>query len=292
MPTAAWQKSTCVIAADATAERLLRLVQQERISTILSIPTVFQRIVALPDPTEYDSTSLRLLAYAGSTMPVSTIRRLRMYYPEVDLHNFFGLTETISMTHVLTGEDAEHRPDSIGRLLPFVRARVVDDHNHDVPAGTVGRLLFARDNVIRGYYHDPERLHQSLVTIDDQEWFDTGDLACVDDDGYYFIKGRAKDMIIVGGENVYANEVEAVIMAHDQVQAAAVRGIPATGVREVLGEMIRAYVVSHDRGLNERDVCEHCAHRLASYKIPHEVVFLDELPRNPSGKVVKDRLPD
>jgi len=292
LPTAAYQKAPVVITAESSPEGLMRLVQEERITTFLSVPAIFQRITALPDIREYDASSLRLIAYAGSPMPVSTIRRLQTLFPDVDLHNFFGLTETVSMTHVLLGEEAEDRPDSIGRLLPFVYAKVVDEAMQDVPAGTVGELLFARENVIPGYYNRPGLLEKALVTLDDGTvWFRTGDLAAVDEEGYFFVKGRKKDMIIVAGENVYASEVEGILMMHAGVREAAVKGVPATGVRASLGELIKAYVVRADPSLTETDIRRHCAARLPSYKIPHHVVFLDELPRNPSGKVVKAMLP-
>jgi acyl-CoA synthetase (AMP-forming)/AMP-acid ligase II len=113
----------------------------------------------------------------------------------------------------------------------------------------------------------------------------------VDEDGFCYIKGRKKDMIIVGGENVFAVEVEAVLTAHDLVREAAVKGIPATGIRSYLGELIKAYVVPADPTLTERDLRRHCFENLPSYKVPTEFVFLNALPRNPSGKVVKDELP-
>ncbi len=292
LPTAAYQKTPVIITADTTPEGLLELIERERVTTFLSVPAIFQRITALPDVQRFDTSSLRLLAYAGSAMPVSTIRRLRKLFPDVELHNFFGLTETISMTHVLLGADAEQRPDSIGKLLPFVYAKVVDESLNEVPPGEVGELLFARDNVIPGYYNQPGKLEEALVTLNDGTvWFRTGDLAAIDEEGYFFIKGRKKDMIIVGGENVYASEVEAVLMTHDGVREAAVKGVPATGVRASLGELITAYVVRGDVSLTALDVRRHCAARLPSFKVPHKVVFLDELPRNPSGKVVKAMLP-
>ncbi|NQZ71096.1 MAG: AMP-binding protein [Lentisphaeria bacterium] len=290
LPTAAYQKSTCVIASDTQAESLLALCEKEKVSTFLSIPTIFQRIVSVEDTSKFNLSSLRLMAYAGSQMPVSTVRLLHEKFPEVDLHNFFGLTETTSMTHVLNGEEAEQRPDSIGRLLPFVEAIIADGDLQPVSAGTIGQLLFSRFNVIPGYYNDPEKLPQAFVEVNGQTWFDTGDLALIDDEGYFFIKGRAKDMIIVGGENVYASEVEAVLMAHDNVEEAAIIGIEATGVRQSLGEMIQAFIVLRDPDADTNDIRRHCHKKLASYKIPHVYEFIDALPRNPSGKVVKDEL--
>ncbi len=290
LPTAAYQKTPVVITADTTSDGLMRLIEAERISTFLTVPSILQRVVAMPGLHDYDSSSLRLMGYAGSPMPVSTIQHLQEHFPEVELHNFFGLTETISMTHVLSGEDAMERPDSIGRLLPFVEAIVVDERRNVVEPGVVGELLFARDNVISGYLNQPEKLQAAMIFLDGREWFCTGDLACVDEEGYFFIKGRKKDMIIVGGENVYAAEVEGVLFGHPKVREAAVKGVPATGVRESLGELIKAYIVPDDPALTETDVRRHCHARLPSYKLPHIIEFRDSLPRNPSGKVVKAEL--
>jgi len=224
-------------------------------------------------------------------MLVATIRKLRAQFPDVALHNFFGLTETISMTHVLRNADCEAHPDAIGRLLPFVEARIVDHADRDLPPGTPGELLFHREEIIPGYYRQAGRLDEALVKLDGRLWFRTGDLAVVDEDGFYYIKGRKKDMIIVGGENVFAVEVEAVLAAHPRVREAAVKGVPATGIRAHLGELITAYIVPADPALTERDLRRHCYEQLPSYKVPTFITFLDRLPRNPAGKVVKDALP-
>jgi acyl-CoA synthetase (AMP-forming)/AMP-acid ligase II/lysophospholipase L1-like esterase len=290
LPTAAYTKTPVVIATPRDPAHLLELVQRERITTFLSIPSVFQQILKLPDSGRYDTSSLRVIAYAGSPMPVSAIARLQQRFPDVALHNFFGLTETISMTHVLRGEDAKERPDSIGRLLPFASARIVDERNAEVPAGTVGELLFARENVIPGYFGDPEKLEQALVTIEGRRWFRTGDLAVADADGYFFIRGRKKDMIIVGGENVFSAEVEAFLMTHPGVDEAAVRGVPAAGAAAFLGEQVEAYVVRNDPALTAQELRRYAFERLPSYKVPARIHFLDALPRNPAGKVVKDDL--
>ncbi|HEY3379029.1 MAG TPA: AMP-binding protein [Armatimonadota bacterium] len=290
LPTAAYQKAPLIITASSDPEALMTLVQQERITTFLSVPTVFQKILALPELDQYDWSSLRVMAYAGSPMPVPVVHALRARFPGVALHNFFGLTETISMTHVLRNDDVEAHPDSIGRLLPFVEAIVVDEQDRTLPPGENGELLFAREEVIPGYYQQPERLQEAIAEIDGRCWFRTGDLACVDDEGFCYIRGRKKDMIIVGGENVFAAEVEAVLAAHPKIREAAVKGIPATGVRVHLGELIKAFIVPSDASLTEREIKQHCYDHLPSYKVPTYLVFLDALPRNPSGKVVKDEL--
>jgi len=138
LPTAAYQQAPVIISAGTDPEALLALIQRERITTFLSVPSVFQKILQLPNLSDYDWSSLRVMAYAGSPMPVPTIKELRRRFPSVALHNFFGLTETISMTHVLRNDDVEMHPDSIGRLLPFVEALLVDDEDQQVLPGTPG----------------------------------------------------------------------------------------------------------------------------------------------------------
>jgi acyl-CoA synthetase (AMP-forming)/AMP-acid ligase II/lysophospholipase L1-like esterase len=288
LPTAAYQKSTVVITADTQAEGLLTLIEEERATTLLTVPSICQRLTVDPKRPMHDLTSLRLIGYAGSPMSVSGVRALQASFPGGALHNFFGLTETISMTHVLDTEAVSEHPDSIGRLLPFVEAIIVED-GAVVGPGNVGELLFARDNVISRYVANPQRLDAAIREVGGRQWFGTGDLASFDEEGFFYIRGRKKDMIIVGGENVYANEVESVICELDAVREAAVIGVPATGVRESLGELIKAVVVTSDE-LTVHDIRRHCHRRLPSYKIPHLVVFLDALPRTASGKVLKDRL--
>ncbi len=291
LPAAAAQCAPVIITAETQPEPLLKLIQEEHITTFLTVPAILQRIVALPTLSSYDTSSLRVIGYAGSFMPVKTVRQLQQLFPGVELHNFFGLTETISATHAIDGQASLTRPDSIGKLLPFVEAMTVDENLRPCPPNTVGELLFARKNVIQGYWGKPGKLEESLVTIDGKVWFRTGDLALIDDEGYAFIKGRKKDMIIVGGENVFASEVEAAVMLLDDVKECAVIGVPATGIRESLGELIKLFVVKEDGStLTETAVRRHCFKTLPSYKIPHIIQFIDALPRNPSGKVVKTEL--
>lgn len=291
LPAAAAQVTPVVITAETQPEPLLELIQKEAITTFLTVPAILQRIVALPNLKDYDLSSLRVIGYAGSFMPVKTVRQLQQLFPHANLHNFFGLTETISATHAIDGADSLHRPDSIGKLLPFVDAIVVDENLNPCPPNQVGELLFARKNVIQGYWGKPGKLDEALVQLQGQTWFRTGDLALVDDCGFAFIKGRKKDMIIVGGENVFASEVEAAVMLLDDVKECAVIGIPATGIRESLGELIKLFVVKENGAkITETDIRRHCHKTLPSYKLPHIIQFLDALPRNPSGKVVKTEL--
>lgn len=280
----AYLGSTIVMAPDAEMSTVVPLLERWRCTTFFGVPTMFFFLTTYPELDRHDLSALRLIAYSGSPMPVRTIRRLRELLPGVWLHNFFGLTETISMTHVLPSADADRKPESIGKLLPEVDARVVDQSGKELAAGEVGELVFRRDIIISEYWRRPGLLDESIR----DGWFHTGDLASVDDEGYFFVHGRSKDMIIVAGQNVYALEVEQVIMRMEEVREVAVVGVPATGVRAPLGELVKAVVVPHPgEELTEREVKRHCAQHLPSYKVPQIVEFRDSLPRNPAGKVIK-----
>jgi acyl-CoA synthetase (AMP-forming)/AMP-acid ligase II len=287
LPGSAFLGSRIVIAPAPDLNDLVDLVETHRCTTLFSVPTLFHFLASRPDIDEHDLKSLRLLAYAGAPMPVPTIRRLRQKFPWVKLHNFFGLTETIAMTHVLPDVDADRKPDSIGKPLPGIRQRIVKEDGADAALGEVGELCFHTDNVVRDYWNRPGLMEQSV----EGEWFHTGDLATTDDEGYVYLKGRRKDMIIVGGENVYAVEVENVIRSMPGVADVAVVGAPATGIREAMGELVKAVIVPEPgTALTELDVKRFCNNKLAGYAVPQIVAFRDALPRSPSGKVLKREL--
>jgi len=287
LPGSAYLGSTIVIAPRPDLKELVDLIEVHRITTFIGVPMTFSMLTQMPGLAERDLGSLRSISYAGSPMAVAAIKRLRARFPGAELRNFFGLTETLSVTHVLPDCDADQRPDSVGKVLPDVGVMIADEDDEEVPIGQVGELCFRRENVTQGYWGRPGLLEESCFG----DWFRTGDLALVDEDGYLYLKGRQKDMIIVGGENVYALEVEACLLGLEGVQEVAVVGVPATGVREALGELIKAVVVPKAGAkLGERDVKRHCAQRLTTYKVPHLVEFRDELPRNPGGKVIKRAL--
>lgn len=287
LATCAYLGSGVVIAPRPQTAELLDLIERHRCTTFIGVPTMFHMMTLDARLQAADLSSLRLIAYSGAPMPARTIRLLRERFPAVWLHNFFGLTETISITHVLPSVDAATRADSIGKLLPEVYAKVVDDEGREMPAGETGELCLRRDNIIPGYWNRPGLLDESIKG----EWFHTGDYAKVDADGYFYVQGRKKEMIIVAGQNVYALEVEKIILQHDCVREVAVLGVPATGVRAALGELVKAVVVCQpDAQLRDLDIKRHCAALLPSYKVPQIVEFRDELPKNATGKVLKREL--
>jgi acyl-CoA synthetase (AMP-forming)/AMP-acid ligase II len=287
LPSAAYLGGTLAIAPRPERGELLDLIESARVTTFLGPPTLFAMLAQGDDLADRDTSSLRLIAYAGSPMHTETIRRLRELLPHVALRNFFGLTETTSVTHVLPSEDALSHADSVGKPLPEVRAIVADAEGRELPAGETGELLIHRDNVIPGYWRQPERLAEEIR----DGWFHTGDLAHYDADGYLYVHGREKDVIIVSGENVIAGEVEDVIQAIEGVREVAVVGVEATGIRAYLGELVKAVVVAEDGAeVGEREVKRACVASLASYQVPQIVEFRDRLPRNPAGKVLKREL--
>lgn len=283
MPTSLHLGSTVVISAETNPRRLLELIERHRCTTMFTVPTTTIMLTREPSLGEFDLSSLRLIAYSGAPMPVLAIQRLRDLFPGVLLHNFYGLTESTSVTTVLPSEFALSHAESIGRVVPGLEAKIVDEAGKALAPGEVGELLIRGPSVFAGYY---QRLDATAEALE-EGWLHTGDKALIDGDGFVFLRGRTKEMIIVAGENVYPVEVENVLTRHPGVLEAAVVGIP----HAVLGEVVKAVVVPQPGAeLSEREIKRWCTEHLASYKVPQQVQFATELPRNPSGKVVKRRL--
>lgn len=289
MPSSVYLGSTLVLLPVADPSLILNAIEAYHVSTFLGVPSLFHLVASRKDIGERFVGSLRMVGYSGSPMPAATIRKLRQAFPAASLHNFFGLTETISNTHVTADRDADERPESIGKPLPEVFQRILRSDGDEAEPGEVGELCLARENVIPGYWGDQERLEDAVT----DGWFHTGDLAAVDEQGYTYLRGRKKDMIIVAGENVYALEVERVLVQHPQVLEAAVVGVPATGAAAYMGEIVKAVVVPEEgANLQVRELRRFCIERLASYQVPQRIEIRSELPRTPSGKVIKRLLID
>lgn len=284
MPTSLHLGSTLVISAETSPRALFELIERHRCTTLFTVPTTTIMLAAEPSLGEYDLSSLRLIAYSGAPMPVRAIDRLRELFPDVALHNFYGLTETTSVTTVLPDEYAQSHAESIGRIVPELEAKIVDRERRALAPGEVGELLVRGPSIFAGYYRRPEATAEAL---EPDGWLHTGDRAFIDEDGFVFLRGRTKEMIIVAGENVYPVEVENVLTRHPEIREAAAVGVE----HPVLGEVVKAVVVPRPGAkISESDVRRWCSERLASYKVPQRVEFRDELPRNPSGKVVKRAL--
>jgi long-chain acyl-CoA synthetase len=255
----------------------------------LLIPTMINAILGTPELTQHDLSSLRLIFYGGGPMPRAVLERA--------MHNFrcsftqgYGLTETLEATfltasdHVLDGTPVQRkRLESAGREAIGAEIRIVDDAGLDLPSGEIGEILVRSRSVIDGYWRQPE----AGAEVIRNGWFHTGDLGYLDDERYLFVVDRKKDMIVTGGVNVYTKEVETVLYQHPAVREAAVYGVPDDN----WGERVTAAIsLREGASVCAADVISFCREQLAGFKLPKHVVFLDELPKNPSGKILKREL--
>jgi acyl-CoA synthetase (AMP-forming)/AMP-acid ligase II len=283
MPTALAQGASLVVSAAIDPEDLAETVQQHRCTTFFGVPTTFYLLANVKNLPVEKLRSLRLICYSGAPMSPLTIQRLRDLFPRVELHNFFGLTETTSCTTVLPDDQAVARAESVGLPPPGLELCIMDDEGRQLPPGEVGELCIRGPSVFKGYFKRPEATAEALAG----GWFHTGDTACLDAQGFVVLRGRKKEMIIVAGENVYPIEVENTLCAHPAVQEAAVFGKPDAA----LGEVVHAAVVLRaGEKLAERELKAFAHERLAAFKLPRTIKFLERLPRNPSGKVLKREL--
>jgi fatty-acyl-CoA synthase len=234
----------------------------------------------------FDATDLSSLAkgyYGASIMPVEVLREIARRLPQVSLWNLYGQTEIAPLATMLGPDEQLTKPGSCGRAVINVETRVVDDAMRDVAAGEVGEIVHRSPQLLTGYFRDDERTAAAF----EGGWFHSGDLATIDADGYITVVDRKKDMIKSGGENVASREVEEAIYMLPQVSEVAVVGLPHPRWVEAVTAIV---VVKAGHALDESKVLEHCNAQLASYQAPKRVVFVESLPKNPSGKLLKREL--
>jgi fatty-acyl-CoA synthase len=266
------------------AAEVWRTMEAEGATVVLGVPTIFKLLLEDPAFETANLSRVRWFISGGAPLPTWLIyayeRRPR---GRIAFKQGFGLTEVGVNCFAMTVEEAAARPGSIGKPLMFTEARLVDEDGAEVPAGEVGELLLRGPHVSRGYWNDPEA---TAAALDADGWFHTGDLARRDADGFHFIAGRKKDMIISGGVNVYPAEVEGELLLHPAVRDAAVVGVPDP----TWGEIGVAFVVPGADPPAAGDLAAFLADRLAKYKVPKDFVLVEALPRTPYGKVVKGEL--
>ncbi len=259
-----------------------RSIEGERCTVVLGVPTIWKLLAEAPEFATVDLSHVRWFISGGAPLPVYLVDIYRRR--GVVLRQGYGLTEVGVNCFAMTSEDAVRKAGSIGKPLMFTEARVVDEANRPLPPGDVGELVFRGPHVSGGYWRNPEA---TAASRDAEGWFHTGDLARVDEEGFFFIAGRAKDMFISGGVNVYPAEVEGELLQHPDVQDAAVVGVP----HPTWGEVGVAFVVGRPGTAPRGEkLADFLRERLAKYKIPNDFVFVEELPRTPYGKVVKGEL--
>jgi acyl-CoA synthetase (AMP-forming)/AMP-acid ligase II len=293
MMAAIYGGRTLVMERQFDPEEWMTLVETEKANRAMMVPTMLKQLLDHPGFKKHDLSSLKVITYGAAPMPLPVIRKALEEFPGVSFINAFGQTETASTItalgpedHVLTGTPEERekklqRLASIGKPMSDVEMKVIDDDGNTLPPGEVGEILARGPRVMSGYWKDEEK---TAKTIDKDGWVHTGDVGYVDEEGYYFLSGRSSDMIIRAGENISPEELENVIREHPKVEDVAVIGVPD----ETWGEEPRAVVIpKKGESPTEADIMEWCRERLASFKRPRTVVFVDDLPRNPMGKLIK-----
>ena len=261
---------------------VLQSVQRERCTALHGVPTMFISELDQPRFREFDLTSLRTGIMAGSPCPIAVMRRVvsEMHMPEVTI--CYGMTETSPVSFQSRWDDPlERRVSTVGKVHPHVQVKIVDSGGTVTPRGVAGEILTRGYSVMRGYWNDPEKTRE---VIDEAGWMRTGDLGVLDDEGYCSIVGRAKDMIIRGGENVYPREIEEFLYRHPKVLDVAVVGVPDPQYGEEVCAVIR---LREGVVADGTEIVEFCRGQIAHYKVPRYVRFVDAFPLTVTGKVQK-----
>ena len=265
------------------AEPVLEALARDGCTLFYGVPTMYKRLLEAADEAgKYDLSGMRLFVSGSAPLPAEDLRRFKEVFGHTVLERY-GMSETAM--NISNPYEGERRPGSIGFPLPGVDIRIVNESGKDCEDEDVGEIWIKGDNVFKGYWNRPSATKESFTP---DGWFKSGDLGKRSSDGYYTIVGRSKDLIISSGFNVYPREIEELILKRGDVVECVVVGVPDA----VKGEVIKCYVVpQEDAKLNEEDITTYCREKLASFKVPRKVVFLKELPRTPTGKVTKHKLP-
>jgi acyl-CoA synthetase (AMP-forming)/AMP-acid ligase II len=273
----------CMYQPRFDAGRWLAAVGDIRPMAVFIVPAMAQLLIAHPDFEQADLSSIVMCSLGSAPLAPSTLRRLQEKMPDATVSNAYGMTEAGPAYCAMPKEESLKRIGSVGKPMPPMEVQAVDEAGSALPAGAVGEILIRLPGRQREYYKDDESTARTWA----DGWLHSGDLGYLDEDGYLYIVGRQKEVIIRGGNNIYATDVEAVLHEHPDVREAAVVGVP----HDVLGEDVAAWVSLRDgASLGEEDLRAFCATRLADYKLPRRITFVDELPRNATGKVLKQQL--
>ena len=275
--------SSNVITSKPVPDNLLALIEKYKITSFFAPPTVWIALLRSP---LFDAAKLVHLAkgyYGASIMPVEVLKELASRLPKVRLWNLYGQTEIAPLATMLGPDDQLRKPGSCGRAVLNVETRVVNDAMQDVKVGEVGEIVHRSPHLMLGYFKDEEKTRAAFSG----DWFHSGDLATIDDEGFISVVDRKKDMIKSGGENVASREVEEMIYRLPAVSEVAVIGLPDAKWVEAVTAVI---VLKAAQRLTEAEVMAHCNQHMATFKVPKRVVFADALPKNPSGKLLKREL--
>lgn len=294
MMLAIWSGRTLVILPAFSPEEWLRAVDQEKTSHAFVVPTMLKRIMESPEFDKYDISSMKQITYGAAPMPYEVVRRAAdVFSPRgIGLVNAYGQTESTATLTFLGPEDhdlstdteiKEKRLRSVGRPMPDVELGIMDDRNNLLPPGQEGEICVRSDRVMKGYYHQEEATSTAII----DGWLHTGDVGKLDEGGYLFITGRKKDLVIRGGENISAGEIENVLEDHPAIEEAAIIGVPDPD----WGEVVKAVIVlKPGQHVSVDELTKYAKERMASFKAPAYYAIVPELPRNALGKVLKTDL--
>ncbi|MBM7702656.1 fatty acid--CoA ligase family protein [Metabacillus iocasae] len=271
---------TVLIVPKFSPAEVFRVIKEHEATIFAGVPTMYNFLMQHPEGSKEDVQTLRLCISGGASMPVALLKGFEQKFGVI-ISEGYGLSEASPVT-CFNPLDRERKAGSIGTSIMNVENKIVDESGQEVPVGQVGELIVKGPNVMKGYYKMPE---ETIYTIKDG-WLYTGDLARMDEEGYFYIVDRKKDMIIVGGYNVYPREVEEVLYNHEAVMEVAVIGVPDMN----FGEAVKCFVVVKDQSVTEEDLLQYCREHLAKYKVPKEIEFLEELPKNTTGKILRRAL--
>lgn len=267
-------------------ERALQLIERERVTQFVGVPTMSWDLLESPNFDKYDTSSLKSVGGGGAPAPPELVKRIEGNFSKGRPSIGYGMTETNAYGPGNSGDDYLRHPTSTGRVVPAIEMRVTDPAGNVLGPNEIGEVWFKGPHLIRGYWNDPEATAETIV----DGWLRTGDIGRIDEEGFVFLVDRAKDMVLRGGENIFSAEVEAAIYEHPDVYEAAVFGIP----NERLGEEVAAAVMLREgRSLTAEELQTFVGERLASFKVPTTIEFHTEaLPRNAAGKILKRELRD
>lgn len=277
--------SKMVIFREYAPQDVLETIEKERITSLFLVPTMWNQLLQLPNLDDYDLSSMKRCTTGGAICPLEIKKKIMKCFPNAGIYDGFGQTETSSATTMLKPEDSLVKTNSVGKALINIEIRVVDENMNDVPVGEVGEIIYRGPNLLKEYYKQPEETEKAFRG----GWFHSGDLVRQDEEGFVYVVDRKKDMIISGGENIYPAEIEEILYEHPSIYECAVIGVPD----QQWGETVKAFIVlKPGKTATEEEIINFCKSKLASYKKPKLVEFIDELPRNASGKILKRTLRD
>jgi O-succinylbenzoate-CoA ligase len=272
-----YQGSTNVVMKSFEPKLAWELIERERITTGLMVPAMLNFMLQVPDHDKYDHSSVRWFMSGAAPVPVSLIEAYLA--KDIEIQQVYGLTETCGPACLTDSEAARTKIGSTGKAFFHTDIKIADADGNECARNEAGEVLVKGPHIMREYWNRPEATAETIK----EGWLHTGDSAIMDKDGYVYIQDRIKDMVISGGENVYPAEIEAVLMTHPNIIEAGVIGKESAK----WGESPFAIVVRDDDNLTENDVLKFCSEKLAKFKQPKGVTFIDQIPRNPSGKILK-----